>query len=152
MNAVVTQFKFKARQYPQQIWAGPIVLPKSALQQVAEGISAMTHKPRVPQISMFLLALPGEALGLESGKEYLMIQAYDALGEQHARSDQGFKWAMDIPGAQVWGQTTTLREYAISGGERIDRFFEGVLTCTVRNDRRKCGQVELLWQSYCARR
>lgn len=77
----------------------------------------MTNIPRVPQISMFLLLLPGEALGLESGKEYLMIQAYDALGEEHARSEDGFKWAMDIPGAQVWGHSMSLREFALSGGE-----------------------------------
>jgi hypothetical protein len=38
-----------------------------------------------------------------------MLLVYDAHGEAHGRSDIGFKWALDIPGAIDMTSTMTLQ-------------------------------------------
>jgi hypothetical protein len=62
------------------------------------------EKGEVPsQVSMDLLLVSGDQAKLmnipsDEGGVFI-IQVFDSLGEEHGRSDEGFKWALNIPGA-----------------------------------------------------
>ncbi|KAL4976604.1 hypothetical protein BDW66DRAFT_159602 [Aspergillus desertorum] len=64
--------------YPQNIWAGPILLPREALEQVAKGIAGFLAGPVDPKITMFLYMVTGrllESIGTES--DALVLHAFD---------------------------------------------------------------------------
>ncbi|KIX93842.1 uncharacterized protein Z520_10467 [Fonsecaea multimorphosa CBS 102226] len=97
---VVTRFKLRARKYQPQIWGGYIFIPKTELRAVVRGIAAMDARPPNPKVAFCLFVMRKEQLIHMGAKEdMLMILAFDALGETHGRSDAGFKWALDCPGA-----------------------------------------------------
>jgi hypothetical protein len=45
-------------------------------------------------------------------EDMLMIQAFDALGAAHGRCSDGFKWALDCPGAIDSTKILSLSELA----------------------------------------
>ncbi|KAL2834698.1 FAD binding domain-containing protein [Aspergillus pseudoustus] len=94
--------------YPQDIWAGPILVPREHLDQVADGIAAFLSEQPDPKITMFLYVLKKkllESLGTVHS-DMLVIHALDANGEAHGR--ESFRWALDIPGAIDQTSITTL--------------------------------------------
>jgi hypothetical protein len=50
-------------------------------------------------LHVFLGDFAGEAAQGKPAMPSMMFLVYDAHGEKHGRSDAGFKWALDIPGA-----------------------------------------------------
>lgn len=50
-----------------------------------------------------------QAAHMGASEDLLILQAFDALGEDHGRSEGGFKWALDIPGAMIMTQIVNLR-------------------------------------------
>jgi hypothetical protein len=69
------------------------------------------EKGEVPcQVSMDLLLVSGDQakmMSIPSEEDgAFIVQAFDALGNEHGRSDAGFRWALDIPGA-IDGTTVT---------------------------------------------
>lgn len=92
------EVKLRVFPYPQNIWAGQILIPRKGLQQVAEGIANFVAQPVDPKITMFLYVVKGkllESVGTKS--DMLVIHAFDAHGEEHGRAN--FQWALNIPGA-----------------------------------------------------
>ncbi|RDW76312.1 FAD-binding oxidoreductase [Aspergillus mulundensis] len=95
---VLVQVKLRVFRYPQDIWAGPILLPREALEQVAKGIESFLAGPVDPKITMFLYVVTGRLLeSIGSDSDMLVVHAFDANGEEHGR--ESFAWALDIPGA-----------------------------------------------------
>ncbi|KAB8210098.1 FAD-binding domain-containing protein [Aspergillus parasiticus] len=104
---VVVKVVLRVVPYPQNIWAGPILIPREQLQQVAEGIARFVSEPVDPKITMFLYVVKGrllESIGTDS--DMLVIHAFDAHGENHGRAS--FQWALDIAGAVDQTRVTTL--------------------------------------------
>lgn len=104
---MVVQVVLRVFPYPQNIWAGPILIPREQLHQVAEGIATLVSEPVDPKITMFLYVVKKrllESIGTDS--DMLVIHAFDAHGEAHGRAS--FRWALDIAGAVDQTRTTTL--------------------------------------------
>ncbi len=73
-----------------------------------------------PQVSMDLYVVRKEqAAHMGATEDLLIVQAYDALGEEHGRSKDGFKWALDIPDAMDMTKVTNLRGTSQMHGELI---------------------------------
>jgi FAD/FMN-containing dehydrogenase len=150
---VVTAFKMRVYKYPNQIFCGQIVYPPDALADVARETAAFAARCDDPKVAMHLYCLDMTA-GTYAGKEPkpgLAICPYDANGPEHGRSDKGFKWAFDIPGAIDMTKTTTFRE----ANQQFGRFsvqFEVVLT-DQRSDKRSIRQSEHLGsRRHCSHR
>ena len=95
---VVTAFKMRVYKYPSSIFSGQIVYPPEALQDIARETAAFASKCNDPKMAMHLYCLDMTA-GTYTGKDPkpgLAICAYDANGPEHGRSEQGFKWALDV--------------------------------------------------------
>jgi hypothetical protein len=102
--AIATQFKFRARPYPENgsIWAGPILIPRGKVDDVAKGIMTMVRRGEEgqmsPKVSMFLYVLRKELLySLGVDQDVLVIHAHDSRGEKTGREE--FKWALEMGGA-----------------------------------------------------
>ncbi|KAH0834318.1 FAD binding domain-containing protein [Fonsecaea pedrosoi] len=109
---VVTKFKLRAYPCPQDIYAGPIIVPRRQLALVAGGIASMNARSETlaPQVSMDLYVVKKEqAAHMGATEDLLIVQAFDALGREHGRSEEGFKWALDVPGAMDMTRVTNLR-------------------------------------------
>lgn len=115
---MVAQVVLRVFRYPQNIWAGPILIPCEQLQAVAEGIAHFTSKPVDPKVTMFLYVVKKrllESIGTDS--DMLLILAFDAHGKDHGRDS--FKWALDIPGAVDQTKITNLAGVADLQGQAI---------------------------------
>ncbi|KAL5335049.1 FAD-binding domain-containing protein [Aspergillus crustosus] len=95
---VIIQVKLRVFPYPQNIWAGSILVPRERLPEIAAGIASFLARPVDPKITMLLYAVKGRLLeSIGTDADMLIIHAFDANGEAHGRDS--FKWALDIPGA-----------------------------------------------------
>ncbi|KIW63905.1 hypothetical protein PV04_08871 [Phialophora macrospora] len=111
---VVTKFKLRAYKYTRQIWAGPIIIPRRHLDLVAKGVAGMQRRAErdeiPPQVTNDLYVVSkAQAAHMGATEDLLIVQAFDALGEEHGRSEHGFKWALDIPGSMDMTKVTDLR-------------------------------------------
>ncbi|RAK75311.1 FAD-binding oxidoreductase [Aspergillus fijiensis CBS 313.89] len=103
----LVQVKLRTIPYPQNIWAGPILVPRERLEEVAEGIENFLSRPLSPRITMFLYVVKGRLLeSIGTDEDMLVIHVFDANGEEHGRAN--FRWALDIPGAIDQTKITTL--------------------------------------------
>ena len=99
-HIVVTAFKLRAYRYTQSIFAGPIYLPKSSLPEIARAVADFTQRSHDAKLGMFLYVLKKELLqSIGVSQDMLVVHAFDAHGEEHGRSDQGFRWALKFEGA-----------------------------------------------------
>ncbi|KAH8804465.1 FAD binding domain-containing protein [Xylogone sp. PMI_703] len=114
---IVATVKVKIFKYPQDIFTGRLVYPRTSLQHLAREVAAFTRRVSDPRLCLHLYCMTAEKFktkemteevnigsqndnwsrGLDAGQISLWI--YDAHGEQHARSAEGFRWAFEIPGA-----------------------------------------------------
>ena len=114
----MTAFKLRAIPYTKSIWAGPILLPRGALEgdslrRVAKDIAAMANRKTEPKVAMFLYVMKKELLqAIGATSDMLVVHAFDALGEEHGRSDAAFKWVLEIPGAVDSTRVMNLRGVA----------------------------------------
>lgn len=121
-NKAVVQLVLRVFQYPQNIWAGPILIPREHLQQVAKGIAQFVSKPVDPKITMFLYVVKKRLLEFIGTKlDMLVIHAFDAHGEAHGRAT--FQWALDFPGAVDQTKVMTLAGVADLQSMQGLRFF-----------------------------
>lgn len=97
---VVTKFKLQAFKYPRNIWAGPILVSRKHLPQIAKGIGDMSDRKNTdPKVGLFVYLLRKELLGFgDAGDDMIVLHVFDALGEEHGRSEEGFAWALNLPG------------------------------------------------------
>ena len=118
---IVTAFKMRVYRYTSAIFSGQIVYPPEALRDVARETAAFAARCSDPKMALHLYCLDMSA-GTYTGREPkpgLAIFAYDANGPEHGKSEQGFKWAMDIPGAVDLTKTLTFREVNQQFGEVV---------------------------------
>lgn len=59
----------------------------------------------------------------QSPQPGIAIAVYDANGEEHGRSDAGFKWALDIKGAVDMTESMTLRQVSQQFGKSFPSTF-----------------------------
>ncbi|KAL3491868.1 FAD binding domain-containing protein [Aspergillus germanicus] len=93
--------------YPQDIWAGPILVPRGQLETVADGLTGFLSRDPDPKVTMFLYVMKKKLLASlgDIDSDMLVIHAYDANGEAHGR--ESFRWALSIPGAIDQTKVTT---------------------------------------------
>lgn len=85
---VVTKLKLRAYRYPQDIWGGSIIVPRSKEREVAEAIAAMDKSEDVEhRVFALLLMMP----------DVFVVNAFDANGEKHGRKT--FAPVLNIDGA-----------------------------------------------------
>ncbi len=99
-HKAVTAVTLKVYKYPSSIYSGNIIIPNDALPELAKAITAFTHRTHDPKMAMhlFCLDLAHAALSGQDPKPGIMIVVYDANGEDHGRSGNGFGWALNIKG------------------------------------------------------
>ncbi|KAJ0417906.1 FAD binding domain-containing protein [Aspergillus carlsbadensis] len=104
---VIVSVVLRVFPYPQDIWAGPILVPRGQLEQVANGLMGFLAREPDPKVTMFLYVLKKKLLASLGNidSDMLVIHAYDANGEAHGR--ECFRWALDIPGAIDQTSVTT---------------------------------------------
>lgn len=125
---VVTAFKLRAYRYTQSIFAGPILLPKDMLPQIARAVADFTQRSHDGKMGMFLYVLKKallDSIGVE--QDMLVVHAFDAHGEKHGRSEQGFGWALGLKGAVDQTKVMNLREVANMQGETDQQLLSGRL-------------------------
>jgi hypothetical protein len=59
---------------------------------------------------LYCLDMTGGTYAGKEPKPGLAICPYDANGEEHGRSEEGFKWALDIPGAVDMTKAMSFRQ------------------------------------------
>ena len=109
---VVTAYKMRVYKYPSSIFCGQIIYPPESLHDIARETAAFASRCTDPKVAMHLycLDMTGGAYAGQEPKPGLAIFAYDANGPEHGRGQDGFKWALDIPGANDMTKTATFRE------------------------------------------
>ncbi|KAK3067997.1 hypothetical protein LTR53_014769 [Teratosphaeriaceae sp. CCFEE 6253] len=109
---VVTALTLRARPYPEKIFGGVLALPYSALGETAKAVASMSTRTADPKVAMHVVNL-GVGMGMpdQGPRPGLGIMMFDARGEEHARSPDGFAWAFGLAGAQeISTSMCTLRE------------------------------------------
>lgn len=101
LETVVVAVKVRVYKYSNSIYSGNIVFPNEALPELAKAISDFARRKSDRKMAMHLycLDLAHAALTGQSPAPGIMIVVYDANGEAHGRSDEGFGWALKIKGA-----------------------------------------------------
>ncbi|KAK0367310.1 hypothetical protein LTR91_007437 [Friedmanniomyces endolithicus] len=109
---VLTALTFRARPYVEKVFGGAIALPYSALRETAKGVAAMSIRTADPKVAMHVVNVgPGLGMPDQGSRPGIGIMMFDARGEAHARSKDGFAWAFEIPGAhEVSTSTCTLKQ------------------------------------------
>ena len=126
-HIVVTAFKLRAYRYTQSIFAGPIYLPKDSLPEIARAVADFTKHSHDPKLGMFLYVLKKELLqSIGISQDMLVVHAFDAHGEEHGWSDEGFGWALKLKGAVDGTKAMNLKAVADMQG--------------------KTGSVSLIWK------
>jgi FAD/FMN-containing dehydrogenase len=124
---VVTAFILKAYKYPKTVYSGMIFYPREALDDLAKKVPHFADTNRDPKIAMHFYCLDmiqGAFVGKPSVPG-LGLLVYDAHGEEHGRSKEGFKWALDIPGAIDTTKALSYREVnQLNGKLRTSTIFE----------------------------
>lgn len=116
---MVTQFKLKVYKHTQSILSGMIYYPETSSCQVAKAVGDFAKRNNDPKMAMHLCLLQmveGGFVGQDS-RPGLVIWVYDANGEEHGRSKNGFAWALEIAGAVDQTSSMNLRDVNRQGGE-----------------------------------
>ena len=117
-KSVVTAFKLRAYRYTQSIFAGPIYLPKIALPEIARAVADFTLRSHDAKLGMFLYVLKKELLeSIGVDQDMVVVHAFDAHGEEHGRSDEGFRWALKLKDAVDGTKIMNLKGVADLQGE-----------------------------------
>ncbi|RDH21195.1 FAD-binding domain-containing protein [Aspergillus niger ATCC 13496] len=104
---VLVEVVLRVFPYPQNIWAGPILIPREQLEVVANGMANFVNQPLDPKITMFLYVVRKRLLeSIGAASDMLVLHAFDACGEAHGRTN--FQWALNIPGSIDQTKVTTL--------------------------------------------
>ena len=103
------EFKLKCHPYPKPVYAGFIMYPSSAVDEISKQVAEFVKRPD-PKIALhvFIGDMEGNALKGDAPKPSISLLVFDAYGEEHGRGDAGFKWALDITGAT---DTTSVMSY-----------------------------------------
>lgn len=74
--------------------------PSSSVDEISKRVAEFVKRPDSKMaLHVFIGDMEGHALRGELPKPTISLFVFDAHGEEHGRSDAGFKWALDIEGA-----------------------------------------------------
>ena len=98
---------------PKGIFTGRIFYPRSQLEQVVRAVADYSERCHDPKMALHFYCLTMETkqaeevmgLGTRESSMGIAIMMYDSRGEEHGKSEEGFKWAMDLEGATVMTET-----------------------------------------------
>ena len=97
---IVAKVKVKIWRYPEQVFTGRICYPRSSLPVIAKEVAAFSKRVTDPKLCLHLYGMTLEPEAIDAvGAGGIVIFCYDAHGEEHARSEEGFAWTLRIPGA-----------------------------------------------------
>jgi cysteine desulfurase len=87
-----------------------IVFPDESLPIVSKAVADFTKRTADPKLALHVFIMDVQRRGLQgqTPKPGIAFLIYDAHGEEHAKSEAGFKWAFDIAGAMVASPTANL--------------------------------------------
>ncbi|KAG5292376.1 cysteine desulfurase, mitochondrial precursor, conidia-enriched transcript [Histoplasma ohiense] len=109
---VVSAFKVKVHRCPQKIHAGTIAFPKTAMKAVSQGLSDFMKRCTDPKLGAHVIVMnfdpPTDTDDVPQPGIAIII--FDSHGEEHGRSELGFKWAFDIEGAVDMTKVMNIRE------------------------------------------
>ncbi|KAK5050822.1 hypothetical protein LTR84_003381 [Exophiala bonariae] len=110
--AIVAAYKMRVYKYPSSIFCGQIIYPPESVEVVARETAAFAKRCSDPKLALHLYCLDMTQGSMTSQEPNpgMAIFAYDARGEGHGRSEDGFKWALDIPGAVDMTHAVNLRQ------------------------------------------
>ncbi|RYP63379.1 hypothetical protein DL771_009315 [Monosporascus sp. 5C6A] len=97
---VVTQFRLKAHKYSPTIFSGMVSIPSASLPTLSHEVSAWVKSCHDPKMALHMFVLAKQGLHGDTLEPSLLALPFDAHGEEHGRSNDGFKWLLDIPGAE----------------------------------------------------
>ncbi|RYP04715.1 hypothetical protein DL764_004265 [Monosporascus ibericus] len=97
---VVTQFRLKAHKYSPTIFSGMVSIPSASLATLSHEVSAWVKRCHDPKMALHVFVLAKQGLHGNALEPSLLALPFDAHGEEHGRSNDGFKWLLDIPGAE----------------------------------------------------
>ena len=101
---VVTAVKLRARPYPSNIFAGILFIPYSSLRELSKVVCQMASQTTDPKLAMHVCNTgPQFGQNPPGAKPDVAIIMFDANGEKHGRSDDGFGLLMKVPGCQEFG-------------------------------------------------
>lgn len=111
-SAVATALKMKARKYTNKIVSGFVALPYTSLAACSKGVAAMAARTADPSVAMHVVNQgPGMGMPDQGPRPGIAFMLFDAHGEAHARSVDGFEWVFNLPDAQEYATgETTLRQ------------------------------------------
>lgn len=121
VNPVVTAFKIRAYKYTNKIYAGIVMYPRESLPQVAKKVTAFVRENNDPKMALHFYCLNlthGDPLQ-DKPVPGIAVMVYDGHGEEHGRSEVGFKWALDIEGAVDTTSAITYRQANQLAGKTI---------------------------------
>jgi hypothetical protein len=97
-TVVVTALKFRAWQYPSKVFAGLLFYPYSSLNEVSKVVSKMAARVADPKLAMHVVNR-GTAFGEapQGARPGIAVMMYDANGEAHGRSEDGFGDMYKVP-------------------------------------------------------
>ncbi|KAK2800829.1 hypothetical protein FQN50_007970 [Emmonsiellopsis sp. PD_5] len=98
---VLCAVKIKLYPYSGKIHGGVIIYPRSSIKAVSKGVSDFVNRFTDPKLSAHVMVTDFEFRTAKGGiaEPSVGLLIFDANGEEHGRSEAGFKWAFDIEGA-----------------------------------------------------
>lgn len=111
LSTVVSAFKLQARRYPSDIFVGMIMYPAPAVEVISRAVSDFVTRTADPKVGMNVFVLSSQSKFFATPVDSIGLMVYDANGLEHGRSEEGFKWALDIPGAVDMTDSMTLAQF-----------------------------------------
>ena len=96
----MTKFRLKAHKYSPTIFSGMVSIPSSSLQALSHEVSAWVKRCHDPKMALHVFILAKQGLHGDTLEPMLTALPFDAHGQDHGHSSDGFKWLLDIPGAE----------------------------------------------------
>lgn len=95
--------------------------PAESVHELSAAVANWVRTTADPKLAMhlFVFDFSMRTLHGEAAQPHLVALIFDSHGEEHGRSDKGFKWALDIPGA-----VPRVREMALPEVHELQRSTE----------------------------
>lgn len=149
-STVIVEVVLRVFKYPQDIWAGSILVPRSELPRVADSIVQFLSNPVDPKVTMMMYVVKKKLLeSFRVDTDMVVIHAFDACGEEHGRAC--FKWALDIPGAIDKTMITNLLGVSALQGKSVGtrrQIFRGEANARFRQSTYHQGYAQAVLGSY----
>ncbi|KAL9079663.1 MAG: hypothetical protein Q9159_007709 [Coniocarpon cinnabarinum] len=121
---VVSTLRFRARRHPGRVFGGIVFLPEESLREVSRAVARWTNEVQDEKMALHFFVMdanPDMALHGGSAVPSLVALPFDARGEVHGRSKEGFGWLFDIPGMKEGEGVNRPREMSLREVHEMQR-------------------------------